>query len=216
MIEIMKQRHSVRQYEDRKIDEERRKILSELVEKINKESGLNFQICFDEPEAFDTFLAHYGKFQGVQNYVVLIGQKGKDEQVGYFGEQVVLKAQEIGLNTCWVALTYGKSKTKVQKKKGEKIYCTLALGFGKNQGVSHKIKTKEQVSNVSSETPKWFEDGVEASLLAPTAMNQQKFKFVFENGKVKASAGVGFYSKIDLGIAKYHFELGANQKIDWA
>lgn len=79
MIEIMKQRHSVRQYEDKKIDEERRKILNELVAKINEDSGLNFQICFDEPEAFDTFLAHYGKFQGVQNYVVLVGKKGQDE-----------------------------------------------------------------------------------------------------------------------------------------
>lgn len=56
----------------------------------------------------------------------------------------------------------------------------------------------------------WFLDGVDAALLAPSAMNQQKFTFILEDGgKVRAQAGVGFYSRIDLGIAKCHFELGA-------
>lgn len=215
MLEIMKNRHSVRQYDDREIEKEKKEVLLDLVEKINQENGLNFQICFDEPEAFDTFMAHYGKFSGVKNYVALVSEKGKDELVGYFGEMVVLKAQELGLNTCWVALTYGKGKAKVEKKKDEKIYCVLALGYGKNQGVEHKSKTPEQVSNISENTPDWFKNGVEASLLAPTAMNQQKFKFIFNEEKVSAKAGVGFYTKIDLGIAKYHFELGAGKKVDF-
>ena len=40
-------------------------------------------------------------------------------------------------------------------------------------------------------------------------MNQQKFVFSLDGNVVRAEAGTGFYSKIDLGIAKYHFELGA-------
>lgn len=215
MLEIIKQRHSVRQYDDREIEKEKKEVLLDLVEKSNQKNGLNFQICFDEPEAFDTFMAHYGKFSGVKNYVALVSEKGKDELVGYFGEMIVLKAQELGLNTCWVALTYDKGKAKVEMKNGEKIYCVLALGYGKNQGVEHKSKTPEQVSNVSENTPDWFKNGVEASLLAPTAMNQQKFKFIFNEGKVIAKAGVGFYTKIDLGIAKYHFELGAGKNVDF-
>lgn len=216
MLDIIKQRHSVRHYKDKKIEETKRKELNKLIADINKESGLNIQACYDEPEAFDTFMAHYGKFEGVKNYIVLIGTKNKDEQIGYFGEKLVLKAQELGLNTCWVALTYGKKKTKVIKQKGEKIYCTLALGYGTSRGVEHKSKKPEQVSNVSAGLPEWFKAAVDAALLAPTAMNQQKFKFVLENGKVTAKAGFGFYTKIDLGIAKCHFEIGAGQKIDWA
>lgn len=42
-------------------------------------------------------------------------------------------------------------------------------------------------------------------------MNQQKFKFEREGEKVIAKAGIGFYTKIDLGIAKYHFEVGAKK-----
>lgn len=215
MLEVMTQRHSVRQYTDKKIEEEKREILNAEIAKINEETGLRFQICYDEPEAFDTFMAHYGKFEGVTNYIALVGQKGNDEKIGYYGESLVIKAQEIGLNTCWVALTYGKGKTKITKEKGEKLYCVLALGYGKTQGVEHAVKDAAGVSNVSSDTPEWFNNGVEAALTAPTAMNQQKFKFVYNNGKVSAKAGSGFYTKIDLGIAKYHFEAGAAQPVEY-
>lgn len=214
MFEIMQKRHSVRQYENKKIEEEKRAALNELIADINKKSALHIQACFDEPEAFNTIMAHYGKFDGVTNYVVLIGKKGMDEEIGYFGEQIVLLAQKLGLNTCWVALTYGKGKTKAKKEKGEKIYCTLALGYGKTQGVPHKSKSPQQVSNASEKTPDWFNKGVEAALLAPTAMNQQKFKFIYDGGKVSAKSGTGLYTKIDLGIAKCHFELASGQKFD--
>lgn len=212
MMELMKKRHSVRQYKDKKIEDEKREELNKFIDKINKESGLNITPFYDEPKVFDTFMAHYGKFENVSNYIVLFGKKGNDELAGYYGEKVVLKAQELGLNTCWVALTYGKGK--IKKNKGEKIYCTLALGYGKTQGVEHKSKAIEMVSNVSSNTPEWFNEGVKASLLAPTAMNQQKFYFTYDDGKVNAKAGKGFYTKIDLGIAKCHFEMGAKKKLN--
>ncbi len=214
-MEFLEKRHSVRSYEDKKIEDEKRAVLNGLVDEINKEGGLNIQICYDEPEAFNTFMAHYGHFDGVKNYVALVGKKRSDELIGYYGEKIVHKAQELGLNTCWVALTYGKGKTKITKNAGEKLYCVLALGYGKTEGATHKSKTIEQVSNVTADTPEWFINGVKASLLAPTAMNQQKFKFEYIDGKVLATAGRGFYTKIDLGIAKYHFEVGANRQIEW-
>ena len=65
--------------------------------------------------------------------------------------------------------------------------------------------------------PDWFRAGAEAALLAPTAMNQQKFLFVLDGNKVSAKAGFGFYTKIDLGIAKCHFEIGAGtDNFKWA
>ena len=65
--------------------------------------------------------------------------------------------------------------------------------------------------------PYWFRKGVEAALLAPTAMNQQKFKFTLRGDTVSAKAGMGFYTKVDLGIVKYHFELGAGRdRFRWA
>lgn len=206
MTELMKQRHSVRQYENKSIDGNTRKILNELTEENNKNHGLNIQIFYDEPKCFDSFMAHYGKFDGVQNYIALVGKKADEEKLGYYGMQLVLKAQECGLNTCWVALTHGKSKAKVGK--GEKCVCIIALGYGKTQGVEHSSKKLNEVSNYSDGMPDWFKKGVEGALWAPTAMNQQKFFFKYlPNGKVEVECGKGFYTKLDLGIVKYHFDV---------
>lgn len=207
ILEIMKQRHSVRQYSEQPIEQEKRSILDALVEEINQETGMHIQIIYDEPECFDSFLAHYGKFTGVRNYIALVGNKSVklDETLGYYGEKLVLKAQELGLNTCWVALSHGKSKAVVNK--GEKQLCLISLGYGTTQGVEHNNKPLQEVCNYSEQLPDWFLAGVNAALLAPTAMNQQKFRFELQpDGNVKASCGSGFYTKLDLGIAKYHFE----------
>ena len=46
-------------------------------------------------------------------------------------------------------------------------------------------------------------------------MNQQKFRLTYADGKVAAKAGMGFYT--DLGIVKYHFEVGAGKdNFKWA
>ncbi len=214
ILEIMKARHSVRQYSGKKIESGIRETLAALVSECNRESGLNIQIIFDEPKCFDSMMAHYGKFSGVENYIALVGKKGAglDEKAGYYGEKLVLKAQELGLNTCWVAMTHGKSTAEI--KKDEKLACIIALGYGTIQGVTHKNKPVEQLCNCASGMPDWFSKGMEAALLAPTAMNQQKFYITLENGKVSAKAGRGFYTKMDLGIVKYHFEVATGHKVE--
>lgn len=214
ILEVMKARHSVRQYSGKKIESGTRETLAALVSECNRESGLNIQIIFDEPKCFDSMMAHYGKFSGVENYIALVGKKDAalDEKAGYYGEKLVLKAQELGLNTCWVAMTHGKSTAKIEK--GEKLACIIALGYGTTQGVTHKSKPVEQLCNGTPDMPDWFSKGMEAALLAPTAMNQQKFYITFENEKVSARAGKGFYTKMDLGIVKYHFEAASGHKVE--
>ncbi|MGM9553676.1 MAG: nitroreductase family protein [Faecousia sp.] len=213
-FDLMQSRHSVRQYTDRPIEAAALAALQAEIKECNKESGLHIQLVTNEPKAFDGFMAHYGKFSGVTNYIALIGKKGKelDEKCGYFGERLVLAAQALGLNTCWVAMSYSKVSGAYQVEKGEKLTVVIALGYGKTQGAAHKTKSPTEVSNLSADTPAWFNDGVTAALLAPTAMNQQKFFLTYADGKVTASAGRGFYTKIDLGIVKYHFELGAGKE----
>lgn len=215
IAELMKQRHSVRQYTDTPIEEEKREILDALIAQINQEAGLHIQIFYEEPKCFSSFLAHYGKFTGVKNYIALVGKKASDleEKLGYYGEKLVLKAQELGLNTCWVALTHGKSA--VQLGKNEKLVCLLSLGYGITQGEAHKSRQLDQICQASSAMPEWFLQGMEAVLLAPTAMNQQKFFFtLLPDGTVKATAGRGFYTHVDLGIAAFHFEAVTGKKID--
>lgn len=214
VMEIIRKRHSVRQYKDTPIEAEKREILNTLTSQINAESGLNIQIIYDEPKCFDSFMAHYGKFEGVSNYIALVGKKSPDldEKLGYYGEQLVLKAQALGLNTCWVALTHGKSSAKIAK--GEKQVCLISLGYGRNRGVKHTSKQINELCECQNDMPQWFSDGMESAMLAPTAMNQQKFRFTLDSeGKVSVKCGSGFYTKVDLGIVKYHFEIASGVKI---
>ena len=211
-IEIMKQRHSVRQYLDKPIPAEIRTQLDSYVAELNKESQLNIQIIYDEPNCFNSFMAHYGKFSGVSNYIAIVGKKEKDleEKAGYYGEKLVLKAQELGLNTCWVALTHGKSKSVINADEKEVII--ISLGYGANGGNPHKSKRITDLSDLKDNDPEWFKRGVEAALLAPTAINQQKFYIARDGNKVSISVrGIGTNTRIDLGIVRCHFELGAGK-----
>ena len=214
-------RHSVRAYKNQPLAADVVKALQEKIAVLNRETKLHIQLILNEPKAFLGTLAKYGKFRNVSNYIVMAGPKRDDldERVGYYGEQLVLLAQTLGLNTCWVGLSYSKVPGTYLLNEGEKIACYIAIGYGETQGVRHKIKTVEQVSNMSDTTPSWFRKGVEAALLAPTAVNQQKFYFEYvgmKNGRHHVRAKKGFsiigYTQMDLGIAKYHFEIGAGKE----
>ena len=213
-LELMRARHSVRQYLEQAIPQDIRKQLDDFAAELNRESGLRIQILYDEPDCFNSRMAHYGHFENCKNYISMVGKKSDDldETCGYFGELLVLKAQELGLNTCWVALSHGKSKAAVGD--GEREAIVLSLGYGKTQGVARKSKAPREVSNFADDSPEWFRRGVEAALLAPTAINQQKFKLLLlEGNKVVAKPGViGPCLKIDLGIVKCHFELAAGKE----
>lgn len=91
------------------------------------------QLILNNPEAFDSTLAHYGSFENVQNHIALIGPAGGDleERCGYYGERVVLLAQSLGLNTCWVALTYKKKNSAAQIAPGENSCYVLRLATAK-------------------------------------------------------------------------------------
>lgn len=203
ILEIMRNRHSVRQYKDQAIGESKRQELNSYIEDVNNESKMSIQVFYDEPKCFNSFMARYGKFVNVKNYIAIAGNKDEQEKAGYYGEKIVLKCQEMGLNTCWVAMTHGKSQAKINK--GQKLLIIISLGYGDTQGVAHKSKSIDGLCR-ADEDVQWFKTGMEAVSLAPTAMNQQKFLFELKNGIVTAKSLGGFYSKIDLGIAKYHFE----------
>ena len=223
--EAIEARHSVRAYKDQPLSEEIVRLLEDEIVKLNNEGLLHIQLICNEPKAFQGTMAKYGKFRNANNYLVMAGKKAEnlDERIGYYGEHLVLLAQTLGLNTCWVGLSYSKVPGTYVLEEGEKIACYIAIGYGETQGVGHKIKTVEQVSNASDITPSWFKKGVEVALLVPTAVNQQKFSFEYvgmSNNRHQVRAKKGFsmigYTQMDLGIAKYHFEVGAGKvNFEW-
>ena len=217
-IEAIRARHSVRRYNPELIPDETLAALREEIEMGNAEGHLHVQLVIDEPKAFSGPMA-YGSFSGVRNYLVMAGKKtgDLDERIGYYGERLVLLAQQLGLNSCWAGLSYRRIAGTCSLEKDEKIACYIALGYGQTQGVQHKSKDIRKISNVSGLTPSWFRSGVEAALLAPTAVNQQKFYIEYlepvDGGYPKVRIHTGFsvigYTHMDMGIARLHFEIGA-------
>lgn len=218
LLEAIKDRHSVRHYINRPLSQEIVDALQSMVDSCNREGNLHIQLVLNEPKGFSGIMA-YGSFSGVENYFVMAGEKADDldERVGYYGEKLVLLAQQLGLGTCWAGISYRKVKGTYDLASKEKIACMISLGYPNDPGRNMKRKSVVQVSNVSSTTPEWFRQGVEAALLAPTAVNQQKFFFEYlgtDNagvGRVKASKTFSLigYTRMDLAIAKLHFEIGA-------
>lgn len=218
LIQAIHERHSVRIYDETK--QVPTDILDPLVSRIDEinrnHPELNFLLVRDDPTAFGGW-ASYGAFKGVRNYIVIAGNNGKEIDLlcGMKGEELVLFLQSMGLSTCWVGLTFKKNKEVVKLRANDKIRCLIALGYAADSNIrKHKIKTLQQVSNITEESPLWFRTGVEMALLAPTAVNQQKFRFDLNvDGNVVAHAGrsiVG-YTVIDLGIAITHFLIGSGK-----
>lgn len=207
-------RHSVRSYTDEKIDEKAAAKLREAIEAVNLESGMNFQLNLDEPEGFSEAFAMYGRFDGVTDYIAVVGPEGMDVEAGYYGEKLVLEAQMLGICSCWVARTFNEKKAKYTLRPGDKLYVVISLGYGVDAGKPHISKKAEEVSNADENSPQWFRDGVAASLLAPTAMNRQDFGFELapDGETVVPKIADGAYGGIDMGIAQFHFDLGSGRR----
>ena len=213
--EAIKKRHSVRSYTARPIDGAVLAALNEEIETCNRESGLNIRLVLNDPNAVKGLFASYGAFENADNYLALTGPDTDDllERCGYWGERLVLFAETLGLNTCWIAGSYKKGRVKKLLGQGERLAAIISIGYGAKPGHAHRSKSYEQVTETDGTEPDWFRAGVEAALLAPTAINQQKFRFVWKNGAFEVKALRGPYSLIDLGIVKYHFEIGSGKQV---
>lgn len=220
----VRERHAVRQFTDEPVAADVRDALEREVAACNAAGNLHMRLVWDDPQAFDSAMAHYGKFSGVSNYLVIAGAPADDldERGGYWGERVVLLAQHLGLNSCWVALTFKRRHVRALLQSGDRMVLVVALGHGSNAGHPHKSKSPADVAPSAADAPAWFRRGVEWTLLAPTANNQQHFRIELEQAagstpRVKATSTGGPYSKVDLGIARLHFELGAGRdSFSWA
>lgn len=213
--EAIKKRHTVRKYTDRAIPQEIAAQLKERIAENNEKYHLSMKLVTENTEAFGAVLKLV-LAKGVRNYIVLAGNEteGLDEKLGYCGADIMLYAQTLGLNTWWIGGTYSRKATRKTAglKEAEKLAGIIAVGYGAAQGVPHKSKKPEDISSYKGTAPEWFKNGVDAVLLAPTALNRQAFMIRGEGSTVFMTCDNGAFSGIDLGIGKYHFEVGAGKE----
>lgn len=247
-VETIRERHSVREYAGGPLDQAEFDALGAVVEECARESGLDIQLVGDNPEVFNViarfglirgcrthvaFVVDDAKAGGATSganaaangateadCVEMRGARrtAVDEAIGYWGQKIVLAAQDMGFNTCWCAL-YSRKKSRAVVAPGKKIRLIIAAGHGKTQGFSRKTKSVEALSSVEcAKAPVWFAAAMEAAQLAPTAMNNQNFKItLLSDGKtVRIDAPQSGLNVIDEGIVRCNFEIAANEAgADW-
>lgn len=222
-VETIRERHSVREYDGKPLARAEFDALGAVVEECARESGLDIQLVGDNPEVFNV-IARFGLIRECRTHVAFVvddakaGDVAADEAIGYWGQRIVLAAQDMGLNTCWCALC-SRKKSRAVVAPGKKIRLVIAVGHGKTQGFSRKTKSVEALSSVEcAKGPAWFAEAMEAAQLAPTAMNNQNFKItLLSDGKtVRIDAPQSGLNVIDEGIVRCNFEIAANEAgADW-
>ena len=214
-IEAINERHSVRNYKEDRIEAEKVTLLKEKIDELNKEGGLHLQFIEDAGSTYNRLMNRVSGLGSAPSVIACVGKDSAnlDEKVGYYGEKLVLFAQKLGLNTCWTG-TFNRKNVDADIPSGERMVICIAIGYGTDQGTPHRSKEISKVSEASGERPEWFEKGVEAALLAPTAINQQKFFIIHKaDDTVEFVDRGGILSRVDLGIVKCHFEIGSGRSI---
>ncbi len=214
IYEAIQERHSVKIYKKDPIPTEILKDLNSRIKELNAEYNVDLKLVTDNSRFINT--AYKFSFtKNVNNCIVLSGKNrpGLDETIGYVGADIMLYAQTLGLNSWWVSgvINKGEIREDTDIKPGYLIPGIIVIGYGENNGKPHKSKSLEDISTYRGNAPYWFYKGVGCVLLAPTANNKQAFIIEGDGNKVHITCDNGSFSGLDLGIAKYHFEVGAGK-----
>lgn len=212
-IEAIRERHSVRQYKQVAIEEDKAALIRAKIDELNKEGNLNLQFVEDAGKTYNRLFNRVSGLGTAPSVIACVGKDSKDldQRVGYYGEKLVLYAQQLGLNTCWTG-TFNKKNIDADIPEGERLVICIAIGYGVDAGRARRSKTAAQVSSAEEGTPEWFANGVELALLAPTAVNQQKFMIkLLPDETVEFIDKGGVLSQVDIGIVKCHFEIGSGK-----
>lgn len=214
--EAMQKRHTVRKYTDKPLSDEIIAKINERIELNNKNYNLNMKLMINNSKGVSSIMKLM-MARGVNNFIILAGDVSGnlDERLGYSGADIMLYAQTLGLNTWWVGGTFNRSVSRYVDNK--KVTGIIAIGYGQTQGVPHKSKNVEDVSKYEGTIiPPWFISGVDGALLAPTALNKQDFMLIGNGNRVKIECSNGIFTGSNVGLIKYHFELGAGKgNFEW-
>ena len=212
-LEAIRARHAVRNYTTKPLPPAIIDGLKEKIEQCNRLGKLHIQLVTENEGAFKSLIPLFGRFKNVKNYIALAAEKqgGFYEECGYYGARLMIKAQQAGLNSCWVTNTYNAKKCPVSLAANEELTGVIVIGYGADDGKQHKSKSMERLCKPCSD--EWFINGMNAAVLAPTGLNKQNF-FIEADGNTVSicTKDNSPMSQIDSGIVKYHFEIGAGKE----
>lgn len=229
-LDLLQSRHSVRSYTPSPLgDAVKNRLRSEVTYINTHESGLNFQLCFDDPSPFKGWARSYGMFRNVRNYMAaVIDPSFPDtyERAGYYAQQFVIEAVKAGLGTCFVGGTYSPSHIGARVEVYEKVPFVVTFGEADHSGTSLLARLSAGFVHRKTLAPReffagddveyhevmnrfpWLHKALQAVACAPSALNRQpvrlKMKPVEGRSRIVAFTEDVDKNAVDLGIAKYN------------
>ena len=202
LIKFLESRHSVRSYTNQRIEDEKRVIIIDLINEINREHGTQFEVFFDKPEAFTSIIARH-TMENCEN--IMVFYHNDPVEAGYYSAEIMLKLHEMGISSCYVGASY---KKKMFEKEGLTIQCALAFGYATDKGHPHKNKDIKKLIEIEGDKPNNFDYVLRVAMSAPTAMNLQRFKLISRDNQidVKLTSKTPF-AEFDYGIIRYYVDL---------
>lgn len=226
IIQAMKERRSVRSFNGKPLSESQMTDLRKAIEDSYTLFGGDITIrlkSFDIKGDFKP--STYGVIKGVTDFFLMAIGEGEDSDLtaGFQFEQIVLKAWQLGLGTCWIAGTYKGSQfdEREQWPEGESLKIICPVGVAEKPRMMEKMMRLTIGSNNRKPfSTLFFEDDFKKPLnpenkfgealqmlrLAPSSTNSQPWRVLMKGDKVM------FYYKpkypitvIDMGIGICHF-----------
>lgn len=226
ILQAIKERRSIRSYNGKPLNGEQVEELNNAIEESYTLFGGKITIRLKTFDIHGDFKpSTYGVIKGASDFFLMAIGEGEDSDLtaGFQFEQIVLKAWQMGLGTCWIAGTYKGSQFDERETwpEGEtlKIICPVGvaekprlmekmmrLSIGANNRKPFGNLFFEDEFNKSLVRDSKFGEALEMMRLAPSSTNSQPWRALVKDDKVL------FYYKpkypitvIDMGIGICHF-----------
>jgi nitroreductase len=241
-LDDIKQRHSVRSFTNEELAPS---VISALESEINyvntHVSGMKFQLILNDPAPFSGINNSYGMFRNAHHYLACVVDtsfKDLEEKSGYCAQQIVIRAVKLGLGACFVSGTFNRQKITARIRPGEKLLFVVLLGYPEESKTRLIARISSKLMHKSSTPPDslFIGDGIsydeaikqmpllkyglEAVSLAPSAMNRKPVRISVINHRTSLEIRAitvehSAQSKIDLGIAKFNFQVPFPGEWEW-
>ncbi len=212
LLGLLEKRHSVRRFSSLPLDNDERERLYSLLSDLNQRGNTRLEAFVDEPSAFDCPAAKFMRFKHARNYVAFYVKKDDKAALvdaGEVGALLSLSLLYMGFGNCFVAGTFSRKQSHAKPKDGETLPFVLVFGHGENEGKPHRNKKPTDLSKDYDGAPEWFQKGIEAIMLCPSSINRFPYVFSLENGEAVGHPRGDSLSLVDIGIAKFFFELAS-------
>ncbi len=193
MIKSINSRKSIRNYRDRTVSvEDLLKIQTIIHEAKPLFDHIPMEVFLieDGEQIKATFKGLIGKYTKVKapHYLAFTSEtlEGHLENIGFIGEEIVLRLTELGIGTCWIggAIKQEIFKTIVKVQPKQNYIILVAFGYPVDRlkpVMDRKRLDKSELVTGSYENQ--YEPIIQALIDAPSAVNSQPWKLYINNNK---------------------------------